>query len=103
MAETKSTSNLTPLLVTTSHRGVFFGYARLPGPDLPASIELMDARCCVYWSTDCHGVLGLAAQGPNKTCRVGPKVPALTLWSVTAIAACTAEAAQQWEAEPWKN
>lgn len=40
------------VLVTTAHRGVFFGYATETGG---ATIKLRAARLCVYWSTDLRG------------------------------------------------
>lgn len=57
------------VLVTTSHRGVFFGYASETDG---ATIKMRGARNCVYWSSDVKGFLGLAATGPSKSCKVGP-------------------------------
>lgn len=51
-----------PVLVTTAHRGVFFGYAAKTDGD---QIELKKARLCVYWSRDMKGFMGLAANGPS--------------------------------------
>jgi len=59
---------LVPLVVTTAHKGVFFGYG-IP-TDQP-TIRIEQARMCVYWSADVKSVLGLAASGPSKTCKVG--------------------------------
>lgn len=72
----------TAVLVTTIHRGVFFGYASAGVKD--KSITISNARNCVYWSVDVKGFLGLAANGPTSGCRIGPKVPELTLTDVTA-------------------
>ena len=101
MAKTKSaTEGLgRPVLVTTIHRGVFFGYLDgAPGE----TVTLRQARNCLYWSDDVRGFMGLAASGPSKSCRVGPAVPELTLMGVTSIVGCTAAAAEAWEAQPWK-
>ena len=92
------TSKSIPLLVTTAHRGVFFGYGQ---PGDAETITLTQARMCVYWSADMRGVMGLAAQGPSKSCKIGPAVPSLILRNVTAVVACTAEAATRWEEGPW--
>lgn len=87
------------VLVTTIHRGVFFGYATQPVKDKSITIE--DGRNCIYWSADVKGFLGLAANGPSSSCRVGPKVPKLTLTDVTSVSETTPEAAQKFESQPW--
>ena len=48
------------VLVTTEHRGVFFGYATDPDGD---TITLRACRNAIYWSADVRGFLGLAATG----------------------------------------
>lgn len=87
-----------PLLVTTEHKGVFFGYGT---PTDETTIRLTNARMCVYWSTDVKGVVGLAAKGPTRTCKVGPAAPAITLQAVTAIMEVSPEAEAKWKEEPW--
>ena len=91
-----------PVLVTTDKRGVFFGYVVESPASLAGEIELSDARNCIYWTTEMHGVFGLASRGPSKDCRIGPKVSWLRLSGVTSVALCTPEAAGRWEEEPWK-
>jgi len=59
------------VVVTTQHRGVFFGYATDTDAEI---IKLSKARNCLSWSADVKGFMGLAATGPNKSCRVGPAV-----------------------------
>lgn len=90
---------LIPLLVTTLHKGVFFGYGR---PTQNKTIRLADAQMCVYWDSDTKGVLGLAAKGPSSSCRIGPSVPAITLQDVTSVTEASAEAAEKFKQEPWK-
>ena len=63
-----------PVVVTTAHRGVFFGYIDGKPTDAP-TIRIERARMCVYWSADIKGVLGLAATGPSKDCRRGRSWP----------------------------
>jgi hypothetical protein len=89
------------VVVTTEHRGVFFGY--LATDDSPEKVVLADGRNCVYWSSDVRGFLGLAATGPTRSCKVGPKAPQLTVMKVTAIADCSEEAAKAWEEGPWQS
>lgn len=89
----------TAVLVTTIHRGVFFGYASAGVKD--KSITISNARNCVYWSPDVKGFLGLAATGPSPSCKVGPKVPKLTLVNVTSVSEVSPEAVEKWEDSPW--
>jgi len=97
MATKKANKN--PVLVTTAHRGVFFGY--LIGAPSKAKVLLSHARNCVSWERSLRGVFGLAESGPSEQCRVGPSVETLTLFDITAVATCTPEAAAKWEASPW--
>ena len=94
----KSTSKETPVVVTTQHRGVFFGYAENPkGP----TIQLRQARMAVYWSSDLRGVFGLASHGPGAQCKIGHAVD-VELYDVTSVMRCSDEAVQRWEAAPWR-
>ncbi|HUY52546.1 MAG TPA: hypothetical protein VMV92_43735 [Streptosporangiaceae bacterium] len=93
------------VVVTTGHRGVFFGYV----PGLPAlhpadakAVTLSRAQMCVYWSEDVQGVLGLAATGPTEGCKVTRPVPSLIVTEVTAVMEASAEAADAWKARPWR-
>jgi hypothetical protein len=86
------------LVVTTDKRGVFFGYAE---PTEATTIRLEDAQMCVFWDTATKGVMGLAATGPTKGCRIGPAVPAITLQGVTSVMEATAAAEAAWKSKPW--
>lgn len=85
------------VLVTTAHRGVFAGWARDVDGD---TITLRDARLCVYWSRDVRGFMGLAANGPSESCRIGPPAT-ITLRSITSVSLITDTARIKWEAAPW--
>lgn len=87
-----------PLIVTTAHRGVFFGYGI---PTENKTIRLEKARMAIYWSSDVKGVVGLASTGPTKDCKIGPPAPALTLQDVTSVMEVSDTAAKQWEIGPW--
>lgn len=86
------------VLVTTSHRGVFFGYATKTDGE---TIALRSARNCLYWPTENKGFLGLASMGPVRGARVGPSAD-IELRDITCVARCTDEAVKAWEAAPWK-
>jgi len=87
------------VLVTTAHKGVFFGYAT---DTAGAIISLRAARNCIYWPTSQKGFLGLATFGPASGSRVGPAAD-LELRDITSVAACTPEAVEAWEKAPWTS
>ena len=87
------------VLVTTSHRGVFFGYAS--GDMAKDTITIKNARNCIYWSVDVKGFLGLAANGPTGSCKIGPKVTSINLLGVTSVSEVSPEAVEKWEKHPW--
>lgn len=85
------------VVVTTAHRGVFFGYATETAGE---TIDLKRARLCVYWSADIRGFMGLAANGPSKQCRIGPAAD-ITLRAITSVVVVTPEAEKKWNDAPW--
>lgn len=88
------------VVVTTAHRGVFFGTLKVRD-DVVKTVHLEDARNCVYWSSSTRGFLGLAKTGPLNGSKIGPHVPRLDLFDVTSITECTDEAVSKWEEGPW--
>jgi len=88
-----------PVLVTTAHKGVFFGYfSKREG----TTVHLTRSRNCIYWPAENRGFLGLAKWGPLEGARIGPEAD-IELLDVTSIAQCTDEAVQRWEAAPWSE
>lgn len=85
------------VLVTTAHRGVFFGYATDTDGD---TIRLRRARNCIYWDASVKGFLGLAANGPGPKCRIGPHAD-IDVRAVTCVAEVSDIAAKAWESQPW--
>lgn len=90
-------SDTRPVLITTQHRGVFFGYTDNADGE---RVALKHARNVVYWSADVKGFMGLAATGPSSSCRIGPSAD-ITLRDVTAVVEVTPEAAKRFEEAPW--
>ena len=86
------------VMVTTEYRGVFMGELV---EENGTKCTLKNAQMCVHWSSDAHGVFGLATKGPGDGCRIGPPVPQLTLRKVTSVCDVTPEAVERWRAEPW--
>lgn len=94
---TKRAAKARPVLVTTSYRGVFFGYAADTSGD---TIALRGARNCLYWPAANKGFLGLATTGPLEGARIGPAAD-VTLRGITCVAELTPEAVAKWESAPW--
>ena len=99
MAKKKSAMKERAVLVTTAHRGVFFGYATDVDGE---TITLRAARLCLYWSADVKGFMGLASSGPSKSCRVGPRAD-ITLRNITAVLTVEPAAVAAWESAPWSK
>ena len=86
-----------PVLVTTEHRGVFFGYSQDTDGE---TIKLERGRLCLFWSRDVKGFMGLAATGPTAGCRIGPPAT-ITLRAITSVIEVDAAAVTAWESAPW--
>ncbi len=82
-----------PVLITTSHRGVFFGYATETDG---STVHLRAGRCVIYWTQECKGFMGLAAIGPQSGSRLGLAAD-IDLRDVTSVVECTPKAAEAFE------
>ena len=81
-----------PVIVCTSHKGVFFGHAEDTDGDI---IHLKGAKMAIYWGTT-RGVMQLAATGPTSSSKIS--LPAdIEVRGVTAVFEVTAQAATAWE------
>ena len=94
--------NKIPVLITTdsSKRGVFMGFINPEDADKEI-MEATEVRMAVYWSQDVRGVLGLAATGPTKSCRITKATNRAVLKGVTAVAEISEDALKEWRKEPW--
>ena len=81
-----------PVVITTKHRGVFFGYAEDTSGD---SVKLTGCRCAIKWGTT-EGWLQLAETGPTSDSKIGARAD-IDLRDVTAVAEVTEEAREAWE------
>jgi hypothetical protein len=98
-AATAEATTGTPVLVTTTNKGVFFGYTDDYSGDV---ITLRRARNCIKWTSDIGGVFGLASRGPSSSCKVTKDpVPSLQLRGITSVSEVSPEAVKAWEASPW--
>ena len=85
-----------PVLVTTAHRGVFFGFVETrESVESKEKIWLTNARNCIRWSSSVGGFLGLANVGPVSAL-VGKSVSELLLHDITSVAICSESAAAAW-------
>lgn len=91
MAKAKS-SKPRPVIVCTSHRGVFFGYAADTSGDV---IHLKDARMAIYWGTT-RGVMQLAESGPTGTSKISAKAD-IEVRSITAVFEVSPDAEAKWK------
>jgi len=87
------------VLVTTAHKGVFFGYATDTDG---AIVKLRAARNILYWPASNKGFLGLASEGPASGARVGPAAD-IELRDMTCVANVTDAAVTAWEKAPWSR
>lgn len=89
-----------PVLVTTAHRGIFFGY--LIGKASKAKVVIARCRNVVYFDVATKGFLGLAASGPTEGCKIGPPAAERSdIFDITGVFGVTPEAAQGFEKAPW--
>ncbi len=95
------TAKKRPVVVTTEHKGVFFGYCSAEDTEA-RTVTITEAQMCVYWSADVQGVVGLAVTGPSKSCKVTLPAPKLTLTGTTAVMDTTEDAAKAWKERPWR-
>jgi hypothetical protein len=97
---TKTTTKQ-PVIVTTEHRGVFFGY--LKGKPTKEKAVLTNCRNAVYWDSGTKGFMGLSKDGPGPGCRIGPASDEVTLFDITSVVTVTPTAAKKWEDAPWNR
>lgn len=84
------------ILITTEHRGVFFGLVK-PETDLTQKMltNVKQARMAINWRNG-KGVMGLAESGPDSNCKIGSPADIETIHDVTAVFSVTDEAKEKW-------
>lgn len=86
-------SEARPVIVTTEHRGVFFGYAE---DTSGTEIKLKRARMAISFGTT-RGILELAETGPTDRSKISARAPEIDVRKVTAVIEVSPEAAEKWE------
>ena len=87
------------VIVTTQHRGVFFGHLEDGQDDTARSLVLLNCRNAIYWSGS-RGFLGLASHGPEDDSKIGATAMRVLLHDVTSVTDCSKEATDKWEQWP---
>ena len=87
------TATARPVIVCTSHRGVFFGYAESTEGD---SIRLKGARMAIQFGTT-KGVMQLAETGPTSSSKISARAD-IEVRGITAVFEVTPAALAKWEA-----
>lgn len=87
-------STLRAVIVTTSHRGVFFGYTDAKSGD--EIIHLKNARMAIRFGTT-RGLMQLAQTGPTSNSKISDRAD-LEVRSITAVFEVTDAAVKAWEA-----
>lgn len=85
------------VLVTTSYKGVFYGY--MDREDMAKDIiTLYSAHNVISWSSDVNGFLGLTNKGPSKSCRISAKAGGpFQVRSITSITECSKESSEKFD------
>lgn len=93
----KQPTDRAPVLITTKHRGVFFGYevGRYDQADGNLAVLLEGARCAIRFGTT-GGFMQLAATGPTEASRVGDRADG-EFRDVTCVLKVTPDAVEAWE------
>ena len=83
------------IIVTTEHRGVFFGYVPDDQDMAAKTMALQGARCAIYWGTT-GGIGQLAETGPTEKSRIGDRADMAAVHAITAVWSVTTEAESAW-------
>lgn len=88
--------NQKPVLITTQHRGVFFGMVANDADLTPKTLtDIKQARMAIYFGTE-KGVQQLADTGPTKDSRISAPSDIEVLHDVTGVFTVTPEAMDKW-------
>jgi hypothetical protein len=85
------------VLVTTAHRGVFYGKLEVESKD---HAILHNCRNVIMFGTK-GGFLELADTGPTDSSKIGATAPITKLYDITSVTICSEEANAKWDS--WKS
>jgi hypothetical protein len=85
---------LIPIILCCGSNGRAVVFGRVEAmPEAGGPVTLREARMVIYWSSECGGLLGLAAHGPKTSTRITAPVPVVIETSWQECVACTPEGA----------
>lgn len=84
------------VIVTTEHRGVFYGEVADEVSVTDPKIELKNARMAIQWGTT-RGLFQLAETGPTKSSKISATAD-IELVGITSILTATPAAVKAWAA-----
>lgn len=87
------------VVVTTAHRGVFFGRLAAGQVGNESALTLEGCRNVIQWKGG-KGFLSLPATGPAAGSKIGATAPRVLLHAVTSVSECSPAAAAAFEAWP---
>ncbi|WP_372362860.1 hypothetical protein ACCQ10_09190 [Xanthomonas sp. NCPPB 1325] len=82
-----------PVIVTTEHRGVFFGYA---SDTKGETIDLTNARMAIRFGTT-KGLMQLAETGPTSSSKISARAQKIEIRKITAVFEVAPAAVEAWE------
>lgn len=92
------------VLITTSHRGVYFGYIDESDIDTRPTLRVSNMRHVYYWAKGLAGIYELPTKGPPNGSRLtATPVPEISIDAVANVAPCTPEAIERFENGTWSD
>jgi len=85
------------VILTTEHRGVFFGYAEEDADLTKTTLGLKGAKMAIRWHTE-KGIGQLAHTGPTEKSIIGAPADIPVIHKITAVFLVTPEAEEKWKA-----
>lgn len=86
------------VVVLTEFKEIFCGWTTDYNSEV---VNLRDARQACYYSSDTHGILGLAVSGPAKGSRIGDAAN-IQCRRVVNIIECSSAAQEAWRKAKWE-
>ena len=95
MAAKKKVDAMKAVLVTTVHRGVFYGLVPSRQDMNAKTMALKSARCAIRWGTT-TGIAELASVGPGPNSKIGATADIAALHDITAVWVVSDAARDKW-------
>jgi hypothetical protein len=89
---------MTPVLVTTAHRGVFGGLIPADQDLTVKQMPLKEGRMAIRWGTT-KGLMELCDSGPTASSKISAPADIPMLHDITAVFAISDKAWEKWQAK----